>query len=115
MAQSVRDFVTAYEHAFPGEVVRITEPVGLEYDVMAIVLEYERRRRWPILLFENVAGASMPIVANVVASRRALAWALGVPESRLAIEYARRIKDTIKPNVITRAAFRERVLTGPDL
>ena len=57
----------------------------------------------------------MPIVANVVASRRALAWALGVPESRLAQEYARRIKDTIKPTVVARAPFHERVLTGADL
>jgi len=113
--QSVRDFVTAYERAFPGEVVRVTEPVTLDYDVMALVLEYERRRRWPILMFEKVAGADMPIVANVVASRRALAWALGVPEPRLALEYARRIKDTIKPNVVARAPFRERVLTGRDL
>src|SRR5438128_8381695 len=113
--QSVRDFVTAYERAFPGEVVRVTEPVTLDYDVMALVLEYERRRRWPILMFEKFAGADMPIVANVVASRRALAWALGVPEPRLALEYARRIKDTIKPNVVARAPFRERVLTGRDL
>ena len=28
--QSVRDFVTAYERAFPGEVVRVTEPVTLD-------------------------------------------------------------------------------------
>ena len=113
--QSVRDFVAAYEQAFPAEVVRVTEPVTLEYDVMALVLEYERRRRWPVLIFENVSGADMPIIANVVASRRALAWALGVPESRLALEYARRIKDTIKPNVVARAPFRERLLTGADL
>src|SRR5437762_1704405 len=113
--QSVRDFVAAYERAFPGEVVRVSEPVTLEYDVMALVLEYERRRRWPILLFEKIVGADMPVVANVVASRRALAWALGVPESGLALEYARRIKDTIKPNVVAGAAFRERVLTGADV
>src|SRR5947207_14387648 len=113
--QSVRDFVAAYERAFPGEVVRVSEPVTLEYDVMALVLEYERRRRWPILLFEKIVGADMPVVANVVASRRALAWALGVPESGLALEYAGRIKDTIKPNVVARAAFHERVLTGADL
>ena len=113
--QSLRDFVAAYERAFPGEVVRITEPVTLEYDVMALVLEYERRRRWPVLMFERVAGADMPIVANVVASRRALAWALGVPEARLALEYARRIKDTIKPNVVASVPFRERVLTGADV
>src|SRR5258706_2947534 len=57
----------------------------------------------------------MPIIANVVASRKALAWALGVPEPRLAQEYARRIKDTIKPTVVARAPFHERVLTGADV
>src|SRR5262245_51358785 len=113
--QSLRDFVAAYERAFPGEVVHVAELVSLEYDVMALVLEYERRRRWPILLFEKVSGADMPIVANVVAIRHALAWALGVPESRLALEYARRIKDTIKPNVVTSVPFREHVLTGREL
>src|SRR2546422_7022706 len=45
-------------------------------------------------MFEKVAGADMPIVANVVASRRALAWAMGVPEPRLALEYARDRKST---------------------
>jgi UbiD family decarboxylase len=113
--QSIRDFVAGYERAFPGEVVRVTEPVTTDYDVMALVLEYERRRRWPVLFFEKVAGGTMPIIANVVASRRALAWALGVPEARLAQEYARRIKDTIKPDVLSRAPFHERVLTGAEL
>jgi UbiD family decarboxylase len=113
--QGVRDFVAAYEHANPGEVVRVTEPVTTDFDVMALVLEYERRRRWPVLLFERVAGHDMPIVANVVASRRALGWALGVPESRLAQEYARRLKETLKPKVVSSAPFQERVLTGAEL
>jgi len=113
--QGIRDFVAAYEATFPGEVVHVAEPVSTDHDIMALVLEYERRRRWPVLLFEKVTGADMPIIANVVASRKALAWALGVPEARLAQEYARRIKDTIKPNVVARAPFRERLLTGRDL
>jgi UbiD family decarboxylase len=115
MAQGIRDFVAAYEQAFPGEVVHVTDPVTTEFDVMALVLEYERRRRWPILLFEKVTGADMPIIANVVASRTALAWALGVPEARLAQEYARRIKETVEPKLVTGAPFHERVLTGPAL
>src|SRR5689334_7910359 len=113
--QGMRDFVGACERAFPGEVVRVKETVTTDYDVMALVLEYERRRRWPVLLFENVTGADMPIIANVVASRRALAWALDVPESRLAQEYARRIKDTFKPSVVSDAPFAARVLAGADL
>src|SRR5512145_2669135 len=115
MSQDVRGFVADYERAFPGEVVRVSDPMGIEHDVMAVVLEYERRRRWPILLFEQVVGHDIPIVANVVASRRALAFALGVGESELAAQYALRIKEPIKPVVAADAPFRERVITGEAL
>ena len=84
VSQDLRAFVAAYERAYPSEVVRVREPVSLDYDVMALVLEYERRRRFPLLLLEQVRGSDIPIVCNVVASRRALAFALGVPEARLA-------------------------------
>ena len=111
-AQDLRSFVDAYRNADPSEVVTVREPVTTEYDVMAVVLEYERRRRWPILLFERVVGHDLPIVANVVASRRALAFALGVDERSVAAEYARRIKEPIKPVVIADAPFRSRVIRG---
>jgi UbiD family decarboxylase len=112
MSQDLRSFIAEYERADPGEVIRIAEPVGIEYDVMALVLEYERRRRYPVLLFEHVKGYDIPIVANVVASRRALAFALGVPANRLAAEYARRIKERIKPVVVPDPPFRHRRLSG---
>ena len=111
MAQDLRSFVAAYSEANPGEVVRIAEPVSLEHDIMAVVLEYERRRRNPILVFEKIRGYDMPVVCNVVASRRALAFALGVPESELAAEYARRIKEPMKPVVVADPSFRRHVVT----
>ena len=49
-----------YADAHPGEFVRVTDPVSVEHDVMAVVLEYERRRRWPVLLFEHVVGDRQP-------------------------------------------------------
>jgi 2,5-furandicarboxylate decarboxylase 1 len=113
--QDLRAFVGAYERARPGEVVRVTDPVSLDEDVMAVVLEYERRRRYPILFFEKIADHDVPIVCNVVASRGALAFALGVEERGLAGEYARRIKDYVKPVVVPDPPFRQRVLTGPAL
>jgi UbiD family decarboxylase len=115
VAQDLRSFVAAYERAFPGEVVRVAEPVGIDHDIMAVVLEYERRRRWPVLLFEQVRGHDIPVVANVVASRRALAFALGVAERDLAREYARRLKERVKPVVVPDPPFRERVITGEAL
>jgi len=114
-AQDLRGFVAAYEEAHPGEVIRVTEPVSIDEDVMALVLEYERRRRYPILLFDRVAGHDIPIVCNVVASRRALAFALGVDERALAAEYARRIKEHVKPIVVPSPPFAHRVLTGQAL
>ncbi len=111
--QDLRSFVAAYEKAYPGEVIRVAESVSLEEDVMALVLEYERRRRYPIIVFDRIAGHEIPIVSNVVASRRALAFALGVDERGLAAEYARRIKDYVKPVVVPDPPFRYRTLTGP--
>src|SRR5207245_9713651 len=93
----LRGFVAAYERAHPGEVIRVAEPVGLEHDIMAVVLEYERRRRYPILLFEKVRDHDIPVVANVVASRRALAVALGVDEGRLPHQHAAPITARNKP------------------
>jgi UbiD family decarboxylase len=113
--QSLRHFVAAYEAAFPREVVRVKDTVSLEHDVMALVLEYERRRRYPVLIFERVAGSDIPIVANAVASRRALAFALGTTERGLAGEYARRIKDYIKPVVVADPPCRARVKLGADV
>ena len=83
MNQDLRSFVQAFETAFPEEVIRVNEPVELQYDIMALVLEYERRRRFPILLFENVKGHDTPIICNIIAGRRCLAVALQVSEAEM--------------------------------
>jgi UbiD family decarboxylase len=93
----------------------VGEPVSLDHEIMALVLEYERRRRWPVLLFERVRGHDIPVVANVVASRQALAFALGVAPADLAREYARRLTDRVKPVVLAEAPFHERVERGADV
>ena len=77
-AQDLRGFVDAYARAVPGEVVRVAEPVSTEHDVMALVLEYERRRRYPVLVFEQVQGHDIPIVCNVPL-RRSCEVAIGKP------------------------------------
>src|ERR1700693_997463 len=103
--QSLRGFVSALEQVYPGEVVRITEPVDLAYQTQALALELERRRRFPVLIFEQVRGHSIPVVSNVMASRRGLATALGVGESDLPETSAARLTDRLKPVVLGRAPF----------
>ena len=107
--QDVRSFVREYEAAHPGEVLRVTEPISIEYDVQALALELERRRRFPILFFERVNGFDTPIIANLMASRRALSAALSVDEADLSQEYARRLRDGVKPVLRDEAPFEVRV------
>ena len=110
--QSLRAFIDEFSAAHPSEVVRVRDEVSLEYDVQAIVLELERRRRFPVLVFERVRGSDIPIVSNVMASRRGLAFALGVDEPALPEEYARRLKEPIKPTVLPTAPCPLRVVRG---
>jgi 2,5-furandicarboxylate decarboxylase 1 len=105
-SQDLRSFVADFERAHSGEVLRISEPVGIEYDVQALALELERRRRCPLLFFERVRGFDTPVVANLMASRAALAFALGVGASELAHEYARRLRETVKPVIRDEPPFR---------
>ena len=113
--QDVRAFVAELERQQPGSVLRIAEPVSIEYDVQAIALELERRRRFPVVLFEHVTGFDTPIVSNLMASRRTLAAALAVDEGALAPEYARRLREPLKPVVRDEPPFPVRVLTGAAL
>jgi UbiD family decarboxylase len=110
--QSLRGFLSTLERAHPGEVIRITEPVDLAYQMQALALELERRRRFPVLFFEQVRGEPMPVVANVMASRRGLATALGVGERELPETYAARLKEPVKPVVLERPPFAVQVQRG---
>ncbi len=103
--QSLRGFVSTLERAHPDAVLRIAEPVDQAYQMQALALELERRRRFPVLLFEQVRGHSIPVVSNVMASRRGLAAALGVGEAQLPETYAARLKEPVKPVVLERPPF----------
>jgi len=112
MRQDLRSFVEEYGKRYPGELVRVTEPVDLRFDLQAIALELERRRRFPILLFENVVGHDIPVICNVMASRRAFAAALGVEEAQMPSEYSRRLTEYIKPVVVQDPPFRHTIMKG---
>src|ERR1700736_1328521 len=103
--QSIRGFVSTLERAYPDAVLRVAEPVDQAFQMQALALELERRRRFPVLFFERVRGHSIPVVSNVMASRRGLATALGVGAAEVADTYAARLKEPVKPVVLERAPF----------
>jgi UbiD family decarboxylase len=114
MKQDLRSFVQDFAAAFPEDVIRVDNPVDLKYDIMALVLEYERRRRFPILFFEHVEGHEIPVVCNIIAGRRCLAKALQVSEAELSDTYADRLKSYIDPVEMPDPPFREVLWSGAE-
>ena len=61
-----------------GDLVRVTRPVSRDLEITEVT-QRALRADGPALLFENVPGATMPVVANLLGSPRRIALALDAP------------------------------------
>jgi UbiD family decarboxylase len=99
----------------PEEVLVINEPVPVDYFLTALVLEMEKRHRYEVVVAENPAGADMPMVANIFASRRRLAALAGTDEAGLSARWLEAESRRIPPVVVPDGPVREVVVTGPEV
>ena len=72
--RTLGDFLTALEAK--GDLVRVRAPVSRDLEITEVT-QRVLRADGPALLFENVPGASMPVVTNLLGSERRIALALG--------------------------------------
>jgi UbiD family decarboxylase len=95
-------------------VLYVKEKITLDRDIQAILLEFEKRRQFPIIVFENVENSDIPVICNVYGSRRAFAHALEVNEADMPEEYAKRLNDFIEPVLVDKPLFKQKVLVGEE-
>lgn len=113
--QSLRGFLDMVARRFPEELLRISEPVDLQFETTALAFELERAGRAPVLVFDKVNGHSMPLVTNVAASRKLLAACLGVETAALPGAFRERCQTYLPCEVVDAPAFDEVVLEGDDV
>ena len=104
--RSLREFIAALEKA--GELERWTRPISLR-DVARVIESSDKA-----LLIEHPAGYPIPILANAMASRRAWAVALGVPESEILQESRRRLARRIPPVRVPTGPVKEVIALGEE-
>lgn len=108
-----REFLDELERT--GELVRLKRPVAATFELAA----YSRRmldRRGPAIQFENVIGHDMPVVSEVLATRRRFATALQTTEKDLAQAWISRAENPISPVVVDGPApCQEVVISGDDV
>ncbi len=59
------------------QILRVTEPLALDYTPTAVVLELEKKQQFPVLWLEQPKGFDMPVVSNIFADRRRIAQMAG--------------------------------------
>lgn len=108
----LRSFIQRADEA--GEpVIRIAREVDPVHELSAVVKAFERRGN-PILVFENVEGAALPVVDGVFGSRRRIALALGVDVHSLIETYIERLAHPLAPEFVTEARAQE-VINGDEI
>jgi 2,5-furandicarboxylate decarboxylase 1 len=113
--QDLRTFLRELESADPAAIVRIREPVELDYDATAIALEFSQRGQCPVLLFENVRGSNFPVLMNLFGRRSRYAFALGVEESRLVQNWGTYDASPIKPAMVEAGPILDTVYRGAEV
>ena len=112
MKQDFRSYIKFLEEVAPDDVKRFPQEVSSKYEITALMMEYEKIRYYPLLVFENVKGYDMPLITNVIGTRKRIAASLGVEERNLAEEYSHRSKNRLAPKLLTQAPFQENIYVG---
>lgn len=107
MAKDLRTFIAYLDERYPKEIVRVSRPVDPAWEIAAVVRKFQQENRFPTLLFENVAGFSMPVVTNLFASRVKLAAALETSPEETLDEYMRREDRPLEPRWVDGGPVKE--------
>src|SRR3972149_5275404 len=78
--QDLRSFLKALEEK--GELKRVKKKVSPRYEMGAICRKLIAQEG-PAVIFENIEGSSIPVLANLLATRKRIAMALGAEVSQL--------------------------------
>jgi 4-hydroxy-3-polyprenylbenzoate decarboxylase len=108
--QSLRGFVAELERC--GELRRITERVSPRYELSALLAAADDG---PALMFDSVAGASMPVLGGLLGSRRRIAAGVGVLFEQLQERLLDALSSPLEPRDTTAAPCQELVVEDPDL
>ncbi len=123
MPKDLRSFIRQLQAEAPEELVVIEREVDPRFEASAILQHLENEDRFPAVLFENAKNlygqtSGFRLLSNLFATRQKCAIALDLPRDKwrleTSLEYARRVRNPIKPVVVCadEAPVKEVVVTG---
>ena len=115
MYPDLREFL--HELETMGELVRIKEEIADGHEVFSIIWELNKKNG-PAVVFENVRGFTIPIVANIFGTLDRFAMACGFPRSLTVRQYRDLFTERLdksswaEPTLVKSGPCKEVILTG---
>jgi 2,5-furandicarboxylate decarboxylase 1 len=107
----LREFLALLERE--GELARVGVPVALDQELGAICV-HSLRHGGPALLFQRPGGMDMPLLVNLLATRRRYGLALGCAPNEAQHEWNRRAAQPLPPVLVESGPCQEQVLLGDE-
>ena len=98
---NLREFVDRLDKR--GLLVRIKRPVDVKYETATLMKMLDGK---PVL-FEQVKGFSMPVVANICSSRELIALGLGIEQDEIISKLAEAVDHPKEPKVVKAIGYEE--------
>ena len=111
----LRGYLEMLENEHPEHIVRITAEVDPKFGVSGIIHRLEQDGHSPVVIFENVKGSKVPLVANMHANFERLRLALGMEQGSVrdfVKECAARQAHPVEPVHVETAPVQEVVQLG---
>lgn len=106
---SLRDFLEALPQ---DDLLRVSEPVPIDYVPTALVLEFEKTGHAPALYLEAPKASDMPVVTNLFGDARRIARIAGVDVGGFNAAWARVLGSPTPPRVVASGPVQEQVFLG---
>lgn len=88
------------------DLLSISAPLDPKYEISAVLSEIGRKDA-PAILFEKVKGYKLPVVGNLLGTRRRLSFALGIEPEKLFDEFPKRMEKKLPPVLVQDPSPRE--------
>ncbi|MBM4276485.1 MAG: UbiD family decarboxylase [Deltaproteobacteria bacterium] len=97
-----------------GDLISLSTPLDPKYEISAVLSEMGKREA-PAILFERVRGHRLPVVGNLLGTRKRLSLALGIDPEKLFEEFPKRMEKRLSPILIRDSSPRTVFKKGIDL
>jgi 2,5-furandicarboxylate decarboxylase 1 len=97
------------------DILRISEPVDLDYFPSALALELDRRKKFPVVWIERPLGFDVPVIANLFADRNRIARMASVEPGRFGEAWLKAMEAPIPSRIVGSGPVQEFVQTDSEV